>query len=145
MNVDKLGSEYVETWKIRCCLSESLDDYLTNHASTTVGLAIEIEGTCLTEGFFPRFAGGECQVGVAVLVVTFKDGVMGSHLVVDELDGVTGFDRDGTGLESQHSGICAKFHLNGGCTGGSYPDREGQHQGKGSVEKRFNALQHDDC
>ena len=145
MNVDKLESEYVETWKIRCCLSESLDDYLTNHASTTVGLAIEIEGTCLTEGFFPRFAGGECQVGVAVLVVTFKDGVMGSHLVVDELDGVTSFDRDGAGLESQHSGVCAKLHLNGGGTCGSNTHGAGQHKCEGGVEDRFKALQHDDC
>ena len=79
-----------------------------------MGLAVEVVGAGFREGLFPGFAGVESQIAVAVLIVAFKDGVVRSQLVVDELHRVTGLDVHGGGFEGQHSGISAELHFNGG-------------------------------
>ena len=93
---------------------ESLDDHFANHASTTVGLAVEVESASGSEGFFPGFAGVEGEIGVAVLIVAFEDSVVRCQFVVDKLDGVACLDVHGGRFESEHAGVCAELHLNGG-------------------------------
>ena len=51
---------------------------------------------------------------MAVLVVAVEHGVVGSQLVVDELDGVTGLDGDGGGFEGEHAGVGAELDFDGG-------------------------------
>ena len=52
---------------------KSLNDHFADHASTAVGLAVEVVGASGGEGFLPGFAGVEGEVRVAVLVVAFEN------------------------------------------------------------------------
>ena len=92
-----------------------------------MGLAVVVKGASFGEGLFPGLAGVEGQVAVAVLVVTLEHSVMGGQLVVDELDGVTGLDRHGGGLEGQHAGVGAELDFNGGSLGSTDVQAD-QHQ-----------------
>ena len=64
---------------------------------------------------------------MAVLIVAFEDSVVRSQLVVDELDGVTGLDGHGGGLEGEHAGVGAELHFNSGSLCGTHIEAD-QHQ-----------------
>ena len=107
-----------------------------------MGLAIEVVGASGGEGLFPGFAGGEGEVSMAELIVAVEHGVVGSHLVVDELDGVAGFDVHGAGLEGQHAGIGAKLHFNGRSVGGGNTKAKHENEGEAGGEKGAQTVDH---
>ena len=84
-----------------------------------------------------------CWWDMAELVMTVEHSVVGSQLVVHELDGVASFDGDGAGLESQHSGIGAKLHFNSGGVGRSDADGADHEKCDDCRENGLQALKHD--
>lgn len=133
-----LGVDFQKTWIIK----GSLDDHLTNHACAAMGLTVVVIGSSIVEGFLPGFSGCKGEVGMAVFVMAFKDSIVRSHLVVNELDGVTGFDGDGARFESEHAGIGTELHFNGGGVGCSHAKGAGQHECDGRTENGLQTLQH---